>query len=305
MNNLLPKVCVMVATYNGEKYLKEQIDSILIQEGVDLTVIARDDGSSDRTTEILHDYEIKGQLKVLMGENLGPADNFYKMTQEAPMCEYYAWSDQDDIWDKDKLIEGIHSIQNILSPALYYSASRTVDSDGNVLSIIGLDNHSLRFEQALIQSKAQGCTFVFNREMCLATHRFTPNFKDLGILHDAWLHRVCLAIGGTVVHDSTPHMSYRIHETNVVAQMPSDSLFERLERATRINALHYCSNVAQELINGYGDLMTPSNYKLARIMAEYRHNVMFKLWLLFGNQIRVDSWKDNLKFKCNVLFNRM
>lgn len=305
MNNELPKVCVIVATYNGEKYLQNQIDSILMQEGVNLSIIARDDGSTDKTVDILSEYEDKGLLRLFKGDNLGPADNFYKSTQEAPIFEYYAWSDQDDIWDKDKLIKGIEAIRRLSGPALYYSASRTIDAEENVMGLIGYENPSLTFEQALIQSKAQGCTFIFNESLYLASKKYTPCFKRLGILHDAWLHRMCLSIGGVVVHDPTPHMSYRIHESNVIAQMPTNSIFQRIDRATRINSLHYCSDVAQALIDGYGEMMTPSNYELAKIMAEYRNNALFKLRLLLGHRIRVNSWKDNIKFKYNVLLNRM
>lgn len=305
MNDQLPRVCVMMASYNGEKYIREQIESIIAQEDVELSIIVRDDGSTDKTLNILQEYEKRGVLKCIVGSNLGPANNFYKMTQEAPKCDYYAWSDQDDIWDNDKLKIGISFIKEYSRPALYYSASRTVNSQGDVLGIIGADNPSLSFEQALIQSKAQGATFVFNNMLCEATKAYTPSFKQLGILHDAWLHRVCLAIGGIVVHDPIPHMNYRIHQNNVIAKMPTKSIIQRIKLATGINAIHYCSNVANELIIGYEKNMLSENYYLAKRLAEYRSNFKYKFWLLTGNRIKVKSKRDYLKFKWNVLLNRI
>lgn len=300
------EVCVLIATYNGEKYIKEQIDSILGQRDVTVKIIVRDDGSTDSTLEILREYEDSGYLTLKNGTNLGPALNFLRMTQEAPDFEYYAWSDQDDVWDEDKLIIGINRISGLDDrPALYYSASRTVDAKGKEIDVIGSTNPSLTFEQALIQSKAQGATFVFNKQLQEAIKDYTPEFKKNGLLHDAWVHRVCLAIGGTVVHDPNPHMSYRIHESNVVAKLPTRSIIERLKLAMSINSIHYCSNVAKELINGYKNKMSVSNLRLAETMAYYRHNINYKFILLVGKRIRIESKKELFKFKWNVLFNRI
>lgn len=93
-------VQVVMSTYNGEKYLKEQIDSILSQEGVDVRLYIRDDGSSDRTTDILASYQEHKNVKIEKGNNLGFAKSFLTALDECDEADYYAFSDQDDVWEK-------------------------------------------------------------------------------------------------------------------------------------------------------------------------------------------------------------
>lgn len=100
-------VQVVMSTYNGEKYLKEQIDSILSQEGVDVRLYIRDDGSSDRTTDILASYQEHKNVKIEKGNNLGFAKSFLTALDECDEADYYAFSDQDDVWEKDKLSTAI------------------------------------------------------------------------------------------------------------------------------------------------------------------------------------------------------
>lgn len=87
-------VQVVMSTYNGEKYLKEQIDSILSQEGVDVRLYIRDDGSSDRTTDILASYQEHKNVKIEKGNNLGFAKSFLTALDECDEADYYAFSDQ-------------------------------------------------------------------------------------------------------------------------------------------------------------------------------------------------------------------
>ena len=97
------KVLVLMSTYNGEKYLREQIDSILGQRGVEVSLLVRDDGSTDATLTTLDEYKESGRLDYYCGNNLGPARSFMHLLQNAPASDFYAFSDQDDKWMDDKL----------------------------------------------------------------------------------------------------------------------------------------------------------------------------------------------------------
>ena len=104
------RVAVLMSTYNGERYLKEQIDSILDQEGVDTALYIRDDESADQTVQIIEEYRKKypGKIHLLKGRNKGPGRSFMELVYKVPDdYDYYAYSDQDDIWLTDKLEEGI------------------------------------------------------------------------------------------------------------------------------------------------------------------------------------------------------
>lgn len=93
------KVIVLMSTYNGEKYLKEQIDSILNQVKVEVFLMIRDDGSSDNTIAILKEYERQNRnIKIIKGKNIGVGNSFMQLLYNSAEAEYYAFADQDDVW---------------------------------------------------------------------------------------------------------------------------------------------------------------------------------------------------------------
>ena len=110
MNN--PEVLVLLSSYNGEKYIKEQIDSILTQKNITVKLFIRDDGSTDATRNILKEYEKYSNCVVVFGDNIGAANSFLWLIQNAHSSGYYAFSDQDDIWDRDKLSSAISIIKS-------------------------------------------------------------------------------------------------------------------------------------------------------------------------------------------------
>ena len=110
MEPMKEKVLVLMSTYNGEQYLQQQIDSIITQKNVDVELLVRDDGSTDKTIDILKDYQQKGLLSYYAGENLKPQLSFLHLLRHAPECKYYAFADQDDVWLEDKLSSGIEAI---------------------------------------------------------------------------------------------------------------------------------------------------------------------------------------------------
>ena len=98
------RVAVLMSTYNGEKYLNEQIDSILSQSGnFELSLLVRDDGSTDETINILNKYQNLGKLKWYSGKNLGPGKSFIDLLYKTHGYDYYAFSDQDDVWMTGKI----------------------------------------------------------------------------------------------------------------------------------------------------------------------------------------------------------
>ena len=93
------KVAVLMSSYNGEKYIRPQIDSILAQEGnFELSLFVRDDGSTDKTQAILQEYAQKRKLTWYTGNNLGPARSFMDLLKKCKGFNYYAFADQDDYW---------------------------------------------------------------------------------------------------------------------------------------------------------------------------------------------------------------
>ena len=131
-----PKILVLMATYNGGKYLREQLDSVFLQKNVDITVLVRDDGSIDNTCAILDEYSKRYNLIWYSGQHLNVANGFYNLMEEAVKMDfdYFAFCDQDDVWDTDKLSIGVSAICSFNEPALYYCGQRLADGNLNFIA---------------------------------------------------------------------------------------------------------------------------------------------------------------------------
>ena len=117
MENLLTEITVFMSTYNGSRYLRDQINSILNQEGVHVKLVVRDDGSSDETLDVLNEYA--GKIVVISGINIGCEKSFLELLYSNFKSKYYAFADQDDIWVSDKLKTAIEKIRDDEFPSLY------------------------------------------------------------------------------------------------------------------------------------------------------------------------------------------
>ena len=127
MDNTKPTVAVLMSTYNGEKFLEEQLDSIFSQTGVNVKLYVRDDGSTDCTLHIIDQYAERFPIvKLADNENLGPGFSFMRLLYQyafEPEIDFFAFADQDDIWLENKLWIGVEAINNsgFTGPVLYSS----------------------------------------------------------------------------------------------------------------------------------------------------------------------------------------
>lgn len=211
------KIVVLMSTYNGEKYIKEQLNSILAQT-YPTHVLIRDDGSKDETVNIIEDYIAAGaDINLIKGQNLGVKGSFFELIKLAPEADYYSFADQDDVWLDDKLEAAVTMLQaeeNTLGynvPLLYCSNANLVDAD---LNLITRENKKPRpsFGNALVENICTGCTAVINRALIEKIRENIPD-PDKIIMHDWWLYLIAEAFGKTVFDDE-PHINYRQHGNN-------------------------------------------------------------------------------------------
>lgn len=297
-------VIVLLSTYNGERFLREQIDSILNQEGIDVNLIVRDDGSKDSTLDILEEYKKEGKLKYYTGENKRTAQSFMDLIYTAPEAEFYAFSDQDDYWLPDKLRIGVEQIkkENCKTPLLYYGMPRIVDEKLNLIKSQSATCETMTtFESCLVNSKATGCTMIFNKALW---HILKSTRPDYVLMHDAWAHKVCLALGGKVIFDPDVHILYRQHGNNVVG-VPKNLLgkiklyYGEFQKDDQMR-----SRCVRSLVESFGDQMSPDKRKEAEIVAYYSDDLVKTLRLLFNRRIKTNYWKRNIMYKSAVLFRR-
>ena len=297
-------VIVLLSTYNGERFLREQIDSILNQEGIDVNLIVRDDGSKDSTLDILEEYKKEGKLKYYTGENKRTAQSFMDLIYTAPEAEFYAFSDQDDYWLPDKLRIGVEQIkkENCKTPLLYYGMPRIVDEKLElILPQPATCETMTTFESCLVNSKATGCTMVFNKVLCNILKSARPDYV---LMHDAWAHKACLALEGKVIFDSDVHILYRQHGGNVVG-VPKNLMGKiKLYLGEFKKDDHMRSRCVKSLVESFGEQMPPDKRQEAEIVAYYADDWVKTLKLLFNRKIKTDYWKRNIMYKGAVLFRR-
>lgn len=262
-------VQILMSTYNGERFLHEQLSSIYSQEGVDIKLTVRDDGSTDATRRILEEESAAGRLQWYTGANKGPAWSFWDLVLNAPDTEFYAFADQDDVWDSNKLKAALEYIGDKGNePALYFCQTRLVDSQLREIPNVTI-SPLLTYGEALMYQFVGGCTMVFNHALRKLLKRYTPTYIRM---HDVWIYDVALAVGAHVSFDRRPHMSYRQHGDNAVGQMKSlkfvwSNRYKRLRKNEHIR-----SRLAKELLTGYGDIMSKYNRELTELVAGYRNS---------------------------------
>lgn len=231
---------VLLATYNGEPYLAEQLDSVFNQDRVKLRILVRDDGSSDKTVSILQRYEKEKSGKLIIIDDnghLGAKASFANLLNhsEAP---YMAFCDQDDVWLDHKLsllLEKIQELEVVYgkgTPLLVHSDLRVVNESlqpiaGSFWNYSGLDPERTDLNCMLVKNPVTGCALLANRAL---VEKAIP-VPNEAVMHDHWLALVASAFG-RIEAIREPLVMYRQHKQNVVgAQSFLDSdLFKKVLR---------------------------------------------------------------------------
>ena len=158
------------------------------------------------------------------------------------------------------------------------------------------------FEGEMIKNFATGCTQVFNKTLMEIIKSYTPNYI---IMHDSWITRVCYAIGGNVIIDNNSNILYRQHQGNVLGYQ--DEGFQKLKRQFKIaflNKVRMRVNIAEELKNGYENLLTSNAREVIDNLISYPYDKKAKKWLLENKNFRTKDPKINRKMKLSIYLNR-
>lgn len=211
------KVQVLMSTYNGEKYLEEQIESLLGQTYPNVEILIRDDGSTDATAALLGRYEKQyDTIRVFFESNVGVTNSFFELLAKSD-ADYIAFCDQDDIWLEQKVEKAVEKLQAVDGPALYCSNKILVDANAHVIAKNDKRKPRPGFGNAVIECICTGCTAVMNRELAENIKAHIPGHA---ILHDWWCYLVASYVG-QVVYDQEAYILYRQHGNNAVGQSGS------------------------------------------------------------------------------------
>lgn len=213
-------VAVLLCTFNGSKFLTEQLDSLEVQKHQNWIVFASDDGSTDNTLEILQQYQARwpsGKLIIRSGPQKGFCQNFLSLACDSKIrADYFAFCDQDDVWLPERLsvaLKAITANQNIDVPFLYCGRTHYVSEKLKPSGQSPLFTFPPSFRNALVQSIAGGNTMVFNLTAKLLIER--AGLMDVPS-HDWWVYQLITGVGGDVLYDPVPCLLYRQHKHAIV-----------------------------------------------------------------------------------------
>lgn len=305
MTNKFFTVVVLMSTYNGERYIVEQIDSILTQRYVDIHVIVRDDGSTDGTVAILEQYvrEHPSDMTLIKGKNLGFALSFSQLIIEGlkrcPRCEYFAFSDQDDVWLPEKLARAVDKleIESTDIPVAYCSNTQLVDSNLHPIRM-GWNPKKVRLtkECCLIQSFATGCTMVFNRKAAILYADYRPEVVKV---HDYLMYQICMFLG-KVVWDKNSYILYRQHGNN---QIGKPGLKTRMSH--RLHSQNYKAHTLElqnrRFLEAYKSLLSVEDIGIISNVVFYRQDWWKRLSLIFNRKIKYTRFESNFFWLLKIL----
>jgi glycosyltransferase involved in cell wall biosynthesis len=214
-----PLISVAMATYNGEKYLEEQLDSILSQTLKPSEIIVCDDHSTDNTGQILEKYQQAGLIKYFVNEQrLGFIGNFKRAVSLTPPDHYIALSDQDDVWLPEKIeaaADLLLKMEDVNRPSMVFSDLVFVDEEKNLLNKsfrneLGQTGYIYCLDTLLFGSFVNGCTMLMNPSM----RNYFKTIPEHGVLnHDTWMSLIAYTFGEVAMLPESLIL-YRRHSNN-------------------------------------------------------------------------------------------
>ncbi|HGI3541611.1 TPA: glycosyltransferase family 2 protein [Streptococcus agalactiae] len=307
------KVNILMATYNGEKFLAQQIESIQKQTFKEWNLLIRDDGSSDKTCDIIRNFTAKDSRIRFINENehhnLGVIKSFFTLVNYE-VADFYFFSDQDDVWLPEKLSVSLEAAKHKASdvPLLVYTDLKVVNQELNILqdSMIRAQSHhaNTTLLPELTENTVTGGTMMINH--ALAEKWFTPN--DI-LMHD-WFLALLAASLGEIIYLDLPTQLYRQHDNNVLGARTMDKRFKILREGPKSiftrywKLIHDSQKQASLIVDKYGDIMTANDLELIKCFIiidkqpfmtrlrwlwkygysknQFKHQVVFK-WLIATN----------------------
>lgn len=283
MSNTTTLIAICLATYNGESYLKEQLDSILAQTFHDWTLFVRDDCSTDNTLSILESYALRYPEQIIVIPNsakksFGSKNNFasiLKWVDKHYSFDYYMFSDQDDIWLESKIedsIKKLHQTETLLSksmPILLHTDLRVVDQNLKPLGesffkYRALNPNVTDLPHLLVQSNVTGCTMMWNQALNNILHLDNENIA----MHDWWITLVASCFG-RIVCIQEPTILYRQHKKNVIGATKVNTplfLLKRLSGDTKIKETLNLSIVqARTFLHVYRKELSPEQIRILNV----------------------------------------
>jgi glycosyltransferase involved in cell wall biosynthesis len=293
-------VVVLLATFNGARYLRQQLDSIAAQSHRNWQLVVADDGSCDDTLAIVQSFSEQhpDRVRIVRAGPVGSArENFFRLLRVAGPAPYFAFCDQDDVWTVDKLerlVQRCHQVegQHRGRSCLVYSDLTVVDAQLGLLNPSFLNQvrarpQDITYKTLLAENAVPGCAMLFNAALA-DIFRASEFDSTRAIMHDWWIALLASTVG-EISYVPTPLVSYRQHATNTLGSVERSGLvftLSKLFKGDRSAALKTYTQAAA-FLGAYGDLLDPTvreelrafaslndRHKFARIRLILKHGIL-------------------------------
>lgn len=306
----VPKVAILLCTMQAQHFLAHQLNSIATQTHPAWAIWASDDGSDDHTHAILEYYQShwgEDRISIHAGPAEGSTANFLSLTCRADIdADYFAYADQDDVWEADKLERAVAWLKTVPEdvPALYGSRTLLVDARNQHLGYSPLFGRQPSFQNALVQSIAGGNTMVFNRA---ARDLLRKAGEDVeAITHDWWAYMLVTGCGGQVHYDPYPTVRYRQHASNQFGA--NRSLSAHLVRAKLLlqGRFRHWVDANVRALQRVQHLMTPENQRILDAFVQARQRrLAYRLLELRRSGVFRQTLLGNLGLLAAATINRL
>ncbi len=234
-------IAILLATYNGEKYLREQINSILSQTATNWTLYIHDDGSTDKTLEIINEFTGNHPNIIFLEDptkHRGACNSFLWLLEKVN-ADYYMFCDQDDVWFSNKIEESFKAMKQLENdhvnlPALVFSDLSVTDEELNIIFNSMWEStrsNKVTFSEYILCAPCvTGCTMLINK----AGKEVSLKYREYAFMHDS-LIALCISYHGQMQAINRPLIYYRQHGDNTLGTRPyTSSLLYRIKNLKHI-----------------------------------------------------------------------
>ena len=303
----MTNIAILLASYNGEKYIAQQLDSILGQSLTEWSLYISDDGSEDQTPCIVKNYitmNPQHNIKLMKGPRNGFAANFVNLLTEVK-ADYFFYCDQDDIWLPDKLQVYLDELPSPSVPALIGARTTTIDELGNEIGVSPLFKREPSFVNALVQSISGGNTMAMTRAARDIILQATERPRRL-VSHDWWFYLILSGAEAMIIYDPTPSILYRQHADNVIGE--NTSFRARFYRLKMLMAGRFTewSDVNIENLNRCRALLTEDNRAKLDYFIEARESGLIRrIWLMRKSGVYRQTTMGNIALWIAIILNKI
>jgi len=288
-------ITILMCTYNGARFLSDQLLSIDQQTFRNWRLVASDDGSNDQTLKILNHFKSArdcDRVSIRQGTRRGPFRNFLQLTcDQSIKGEFFALCDQDDIWEADKLRRALDWLVKIPAsvPALYCSRTSYIDAAGRFIGHSRLFIGRPTFANALVENLAGGHTMVFNeatRQLLVASGATSAP------AHDWLIYLLVTAAEGAVKYERHPTVRYRLHADNVIGRPAWRTRLDALLR----NQFQKCIGENTTILSKFRPYMTDNTRTILDGFSRLRErrSLLVRIWGLYRLGVHRGSFLGNI-----------